>query len=647
MKKQNNEDQLMKEIQEQYELSKNYLDPIHKRFNSLEEMYRSYINPSNTDNKAKVFDPRTFRVIETVAPRMVANDPIGSYYPVEKGDMAVANILNSILKYDWERAGMFVKLLEFVKSVLIFGTGFGRVYWDYRECEKTRMKPKKINGKMVWDSKNQEKYTYTEYDGPNFEPLNIYDCFPDPNAKSIDSMRWFIYRRFRTLKELKSENESRGGEFYKNLDELEARLASKEDKPQGTGRPADSEYREHRRVMLSTQEYVGEDESNPDIAILRRYERDRWIDYVPDVDLIILDIENPYFHGELPIVHMVDYPYPNELYGMGEIEPVERIQRAINAVLNQRLDNVQLTLNTMWKVRNGSGVALHTLKSTPGNIITTNDMNGVEPIQIPDVTGSTFVQTMNYLTSSLQNGTGITDYTSGINSSSNTATKTATGTRLIQQEANAQFKLKIQLFNKMVIEKIADQWKDLRIQYTTEEKMLRIIGPGLIKYMRDNTNLSKVDMNGEEIFPGSPTPAKLQIVDDSFAFYNLMPEDIQPSIVGDYDYQTSVSQNVLTDPIAVQENFFIALEKVLNPAISQGLAQEGKKLNFSEIVKQTFDKMQLGTVADNLISEIEPPKGEGDDLGTGGVMPPDVQQDIENMATPPEINPELEVDETL
>ena len=638
MSKKQNDDQLCKEINEQYELSKNYLDPIHNKFNALEEMYRSYVNPQNTDHKAKVFDPRIFRVIETVAPRMVANDPVGSYYPVEKGDMATANVLNSILKYDWNKAGMFVKLLEFIKSVLIFGTGFGRVYWDYRECEKTRMTPKKINGKMVWDNKQTEKYTYTEYDGPNFEPLNIYDCFPDPNAKSIDTMRWFIYRRFKTLEELKKENDVRGGSFYKNLDLLADKLSSKKDDPQGTGRPEDAQYREHRRVMLSTQEYVGEDDSNPDIAILRRYEKGRWVDYVPEADVVIMDMENPYFHGELPIVHMVDYPYPNELYGMGEIEPVERIQRAINSVLNQRLDNVQLTINTMWKVRKGAGVDLHTLKSSPGNIITTNDLNAVEPVSIPDVTGSTFVQTMNYLTSALQNGTGITDYTAGINSGSNTASKTATGTRLIQQEANAQFKLKIQLFNKMVIERIADQWKDLRLQYTTEEKVLRITGSSLIDYMRKNTQLSKTSLDGEPIIPGSPDTAKLQVVDDSFAFFNLSPQDIQSSIVGDYDYQTTVSQNILTDPLALQENFFIALDKVLAPNVSQGLSKQGKEINYSEVVKEIFNKMQLGTISENLISEMETPDGE--DLGTGGVTPVDVQEQIDKMAIKPELNPD-------
>ncbi|WP_460230515.1 portal protein, partial [Bacillus cereus] len=138
---------------------------------------------------------------------------------------------------------------------------------------------------------------------------------------------------------------------------------------------------------------------------------------------------------------------------------------------------------TMWKVRKNAGVDMHTLFSAPGNIVTTNDMTAVEALQVPDVTGPTFVQTMNYLTSALQNGTGITVYTMGINTGENTANKTATGTRLIQQEANAQFKLKIQLFNHMVIQRVANQFKDLRIQYTTESQKLRIIGNTEVKYM--------------------------------------------------------------------------------------------------------------------------------------------------------------------
>lgn len=445
------EGKLANEINEQFLFSKKYLDVIHQRMNQQEELYRSYLDPNNYPHTARVFDPRIFRVIETITPRMVANEPGGSFYPVEGGDVATTQILNALIKYDWRRAEMFPKLVMFVKSMLIFGTAFGRVFWDFREKERSRMIPKVLNGKNVWTPDNKEKIMVTEFDGPNFEVLNIYDCFPDPNATSIATMRWFIYRTFKTYDELVEEDEARGGGYYKNLDKLKLAMMEKQDKDEenlATGvKPDYMQFREHRRTMLGTEDMQGQDASSPELVVLKRFTRDGWCDYVPDYNLVIREIENPYFHGELPIVYGVDYPYPGELYGMGEIEPVDRIQRAINAVLNQRLDNVQLTLRTMWKVRKNAGVDMHTLFSAPGNIVTTNDMTAVEALQVPDVTGPTFVQTMNYLTSALQNGTGITDYTMGINTGENTANKTATGTRLIQQEANAQFKLKIQLFN--------------------------------------------------------------------------------------------------------------------------------------------------------------------------------------------------------
>lgn len=610
MKKTNEQEQIL-EINQQYDLAKRYLDPVHDRMNSQEELYRCFIDSQNYPHSARVFDPRIFRVIETITPRMVASEPTGSFYPVEEGDVATNQILNALIKYDWRRATMFPKLVNFVKSLLLFGTAFGRTYWDYRECEKTQMEPKTINGKVIWSPKNIKKKTYTEFDGPNFEVLNIYDCYPDPNATGLDNMRWFIYRMFKTLDELKKENDARGAEYWKNLDVLEEALKGDKENNKTRGAAAsktDINYREHRRVMLSTEELHGEDKSNPEFVVLVRYTKDRWLFTVPECGVVIRDVENPYFHGQLPIVYGVDYPYPGELYGMGEIEPIDRIQRAINAVLNQRLDNVQLTLKTMWKVKKQSGVDMHTLFSAPGNIITTDDMDAIEAVQVPDVTGPTFVNTMTYLTSAMQNGSGITDYTVGLDTGKNTQNETATGVRLIQQEANAQFKLKIQLFNHMVIERVANQWKDLRIQYTTEAQKVRILGHSEVKYMKDKTELARTDMNGQPITPGDlDTPAKLTLSEDEgFAFLNLLPDDIQPAIVGDYDFIASPSSEQLIDPIALQQNFFLALDKVMKPEWIQGLASSGKKLNYPNITEKVFDKLNIGIEMGDIMEDNVP-----------------------------------------
>lgn len=605
----NTEEEQARKINEQFKFSKLYLDNIHERMNSQEELYRSYIDKNKYPHQARVFDPRIFRVIETITPRMVSNEPTGSFYPTETGDIATTHILSALNKYDWRKADMFPKLVTFVKSMLIFGTAFGRTYWDYRVTEKKRMKPLYANGRMMWTPSNNEMVQVTEADHPNFEPLNIYDCFPDPNSTSIHNMRWFIYRTFKTIDELENENTTRGQEYYKNLDKLKEAIGDSENNSTyNTNHPDNMQYREHRRVMLSTEDLTGRDPSNPEITVLRRFTKEGWCDIVPEYgNIVIREVDNPYFHGELPIIHGVDYPYPGELYGMGEIEPIDRIQRAINAVLNQRLDNVQLNLKNMWKVKKGAGVDMHTLVSAPGNIILTSDMSAVEPITIPDVTGGTFVQTMNYLTSALQNGSGITDYTIGVNSGANTANKTATGTRLIQQEANAQFKLKIQLFNHMVIQKIANQWKDLRIQYTTENQKLRIIGQDLVKYLKEKTDLAKTGLDGQTVLPGDlETPTKLELTgDDNFAFLNLFPEDIQPAIVGDYDFIATVSSEQLIDPVALQENFFTAIEKVTNPAWTQGLAQGNKALNYEILTQKVFEKLQLGLEVEDVVKDIQ------------------------------------------
>lgn len=627
-KKTKSEEELANEITEQFRLSKLFLDPLHERMNLQEELYRSYIDKSSYPHQARVFDPRIFRVIETITPRLVQNEPSGSYYPVEMGDQTGAEILNVMLGYYWKRGVMFEKLVKYVKSMLIFGTAFGRTFWRYEESYKTRMIPVEINGRQVWTPKSTEKIKIIQEDRPDFEALNIYDCFPDPNATDLTTMRWFILRRFKTLDELKAENNNRGYEYYKNLNKLEQ--AYKDGQANGdtsgaslggAGDVGNLFYREHRRTMLQTQEFIGQDKSNKDIVVLTRFTKDGWCDIVPEYgNLVIREVQNPYFHNELPIVYAVDYPYPNELYGMGEIEPIDRIQRAINAVLNQRLDNVQLTLRTMWKVKKNSGVDLHTLVSAPGNIITTDDMNAVEPVAIADVTGGTFVQTMDYLTSAMQNGSGITDYTSGINDGSNSANQTATGVRLIQQEANAQFKLKIQLLNHMVITRIADHWKDLMVQFTTDEQALRIVGREEVEKLLEKPEIAQMNIDGSQSYPGDTSQRKLTVAPDkSFAFLKVYPEDIQSAIVGDYDFVPAISSEMLNDPVAMQQNYFLALDRVSKPEIIQGLQAEGKTLNYSGIVKRTFEKLNLGLEEKDILADIQPQMNP--QMGDQGGMP--------------------------
>ena len=169
----------------------------------------------------------------------------------------------------------------------------------------------------------------------------------------------------------------------------------------------------------------------------------------------------------------------------------------------------------------------------------------------------------------------------------------------------------------MVIERIANQWKDLRIQYTTEKQKVRIIGRADVKFMKEKTELATTAMDGQPIMPGElDVQAKMTVgADDNFAFLTLLPEDIQPSIVGDYDFIAAPSSEQLTDPIALQENFFLALDKVKDPAWTQGLAASGKKLNYPALTEKVFEKLNLGIELNDVMEDNQPAPVGPDQLG--------------------------------
>lgn len=79
-------------------------------------------------------------------------------------------------------------------------------------------------------------------------------------------------------------------------------------------------------------------------------------------------------------------------YPAGDVEQIAPLQEEINAVANQRLDNVRLALNKRYFVRRGSQIDLEALmRNVPGGGVMTNDPEkDVQVIQTPDVTASSY-----------------------------------------------------------------------------------------------------------------------------------------------------------------------------------------------------------------------------------------------------------------
>jgi hypothetical protein len=88
------------------------------------------------------------------------------------------------------------------------------------------------------------------------------------------------------------------------------------------------------------------------------------------------------------------------------------LQLELNAKRNDRINNVNIILNKMWLVQRGMVDDLKQLKSTAGGLVICNDINGVKPMDMPDVTSSSY-QEENLIKVDIANATGINDYIRG------------------------------------------------------------------------------------------------------------------------------------------------------------------------------------------------------------------------------------------
>ena len=559
----------VKTVLDRLHLSREYTAPYFSDFNVKEELYRCHMEADQFPYRSRVFDPKSFAAIEKIVPRMVANRPRGEFRPREAGDITAVKIVGELFDYDWERARMFLKLVNLVKPTMIFGTGIGRIPWRF-ERRKIRYSEPLISFRSIQIGKTEKSKMKIVYDGPDFENCNLYDCYPDPQATNFDDARWFLHKTFPTINELEKINDT-GSEkaSYKNLSQLKELIK------EGTG-TGDDTYRTKSRSISGASDYTAKDKTLDQFEMVTMYTPERWVSIASKYNLLLRDIPNPYYHGNIPFVKLVDYPLPNEWFGLGEIEPIERLQRGINAVINQRLDNVNQILNTGWKVDTTAGVDLSSLVSRPGMIVKTRRMDGVQRIEVPDVTGSAFADTYTFLQASLVDALGIQDYTVRTGQTTPSGQKTATGLRQMQEEANARFKLKIQIFEDEVIKQIAEQWLQLRQQFTTRPQVLRITGKDAIEHLRNET-----DFKERAVMTGDGYQPKLQGEDTGHAHLLMEPNDI----VGEYDFVPEAGSTQLSDPYADRESFteLIGLLAKLAPAA-------GIQVAWDKVVEELFEK---------------------------------------------------------
>jgi len=492
---------------------------LFNRFRRFDDIFNATFSSNITlPNGSKVFVPTAWSAVETLVPRMLNRNPTINYIPVGSDDVVKAKKSSQLFSYWYNKSDAFETLVQMVKAALIYGTSFGKITWKF---ETTKKKFRDEEGKVKED-------VVVTYDDPDFEYINIYDIFVDPQATSLDDCRWIIHRIYTTISELEKQQ----ADMERNIKQLKeagmeevaetivpyVNLRALKAKVKGSVDRSQQEVDKRKTLGIDT---TIKDDTVDEVELLEMWDRQtKTVTLIAkDYDILLRQYPFPYWHDDYPFVMMIDSVVPGEFWGRGEIEPIEKIQAVINTVTNQRIDNVNMILNLMWKAKPTVDDA--ELVPMQGQIIHVNDLADVEPIEFPNVTGRAFEE-LGFWRQQIQEILGITDYIRGMKTPTD---ETLGEVQIKTAQANFRFQHKIQLFEKITLKRLGYLVLSLYQQYLTDEKEIRIFGEDGVVY----TSVTPQDIVGEyDVVPeaGSTAPDPHDVTKEELVnFYMLIKDD--------------------------------------------------------------------------------------------------------------------------
>jgi len=423
-----------------YKDSLEYQRPFFQKFLAFYRMYRSMREETkqNYAGRAKLYVPYAFATVETVLPRLIGAKPKLEAIPREVSDIDNAKNNTNTFNYEWDLMKMKEILKLWVKQTLIYGTGVIKLYWCY---------------------KDNDEYLI---DQPKAELIDLFDFFIDPQATTVKDARYIIQRAERNLASLKeNSNYIVPKTLTTSVEKDEYKL--QRDAIFGLVKPED-------KGKVQLLEYWGKYDLGKG--------EEECILTVANQSLLRAE-PNPYLHKEKPFVSMVDTQVPFQFWGIGEIEPIESLQYELNDVRNQRMDNVTLILNRMWKVKKDGGVDEEDLISQAGGVVHVDDMGALEAIATPDVTSSSYNEET-LIKTDIQLTSGVNDLISGTGQGKGPGqaganTSTATGIMLLQEAGNARFKYKLDNIEDSLVN-FGEQLLALNQQFIDKSMQIRILG---------------------------------------------------------------------------------------------------------------------------------------------------------------------------
>jgi|SRR5579864_12604 len=362
------------------------------------QIYVAYMNgnvTSRTPTRSKIFVPLIFQIIEIATPKLISftsgNENLFDVVPNDINEDEIAKNINRLLADQLDKNEFNDKYETFLKQLLLYGTSYFWVDWEVEWKWRVNRQPKKFT--YVDDNGvNQEKVTYEEkkrYEivgrRPKLTVLDILDVYPEQDHADVENQSSVMIRKFMNR-----------DEFARICDSPQPYFGNKE-MALATG--TTYKYQETRQWRKTARGEISTVVSK-DIELVEVWgywdldgdgKEEPCQIVIANRQVVVRAVPNPFDHQEVPLVKVCFCKVPLEWYGIGLVEPVLSLQNETNLVRRQRLDNVNLLINQMYKaLSTDTSIDVDKLTASPSGVVLVDAMENLQPIERKDVTQSAY-----------------------------------------------------------------------------------------------------------------------------------------------------------------------------------------------------------------------------------------------------------------
>ena len=404
-----------------------------------------------------------FSTINTLAPAVAIGRPkifVNARRP-EDGDKAI--VTESIINYWWQHYECQPEFQRAVKDYLILGHGW--VKTGYRFVEETKLDDIEYSADEAAGAEpadDVEAQTIIREDRPFLERVDPFEMYIDPDATSVNDMRWIAQRTRRPLKDAK-------------IDKRYDAAARKELSPSGYQKYGNQDV----GYMSAQQAFT----SNPDNAYCDIYEY-----YNIDTGemcvfsdsggdkFLIKPIKMPYEFGH-PFFMLRNYEVPGFFYPMGELEAIEPLQYELNETRTQMmLHRKRYSRKWLFQESAFDDDGRQALASDEDNVIVPvksgENLNNVVVPMPALINPPEFYNQSSLITNDIDRVSGVSEYQRG---SIPETTRTAREASIIAEAGNARVAEKLVAIENAIAQ-CASNLIMLAQQFMTGEMTVRILG---------------------------------------------------------------------------------------------------------------------------------------------------------------------------